>query len=113
MPLDLAYNDGRRRYSDHCMHDDCSTSRFASHPRVILLIGCCLPKLFHTKSRTLFGELQDTITRLLRLTIQTGLFTSVLTLPIIAIAAETSIRGGTSNTVLYVYRLIHERHVCD
>jgi len=39
--------------------------------------------LYHAKSGAYFGETRDRISRLLRLTLQTGFLTSILTLPVV------------------------------
>jgi len=48
----------------------------------VTITVCMMAFLYHAKSRSWFGEMRDRISRLLRLTIQTGFLTSVLAIPV-------------------------------
>lgn len=59
----------------------------------VLITICMLALLWHAKSQAIFGEIRNTVSRLIRLTIQTGLLTSVLALLVLPLIVQ--------NTVLY------------
>jgi len=54
----------------------------------VTITACMMSILYHAKSSSCFGETRDRLSRLLRLTIQTGFLTSVLAIPVAPLFAR-------------------------
>jgi hypothetical protein len=56
-------------------------------------------QLLNAKANVYFGKTRDAISRLLRLTVQTGFLTSILAIPIIPLFLESSPTGSVITTL--------------
>jgi hypothetical protein len=101
--LDFVISRGGR--GNCCM--DVDHRAFSRHLLLLPLIKAT--QLYQAKSNAYFGETRDRISRLFRLTVQTGFLTAILAVPISPLYMVTTVQVTNAFTIPYVDRLY--RHV--